>query len=784
MSYSYESLKKAIAYLKKETPHDMNAFKTLYQLDQNSKMPIHEVLLKNFWSKNEKEQLLKLYQYDLTEMAIKDPVIKDIGEEYGMSAFPYIDLCIREVEFFSFEVLLEMGAPISVATIPRIITYIKEPQARSVFCISLIRHFIKKKKISALIEQNGEITTIELDSLCDPYVFETKDGQRKMSSLKCMVDSKAYSLISLFFDMVKNKEELLHEIIRSNDPKLVESLLKRENEFKEDQFQRGIYQAIDQNNLEIIKILLNINPKLMTEEIISYAIEQKTDQYKERLQIVMYLSRLNVEYFKKVDYTGLISLAIKAEEKNSVIAFITKAIKNGKTVHLETLLASIEPLNEKKENASFLKFLIGEIEFHAKNLFGIPAEDVMELLLKKIIEDFYLEENYDLFIEEIKRIIKYLPKENISKINAIFYVPYKKISEITSLGFSIQAIHENDNILMHYMKKNDLNESLLIQLKELIEKGADINYESKATGENVLSTALSKIEAYNYNRYISFYNWETSRLKIDVETIERERKEIVYFILDKIDDKRVTSKSVKKELEEKIKPGFTQVIYRDLLSELSKRGLKVSDDYFKASIHFFDFFEEPTNYYCIPNPWEQLWNFYQLFENQIPNNRAPFPCVEKASQMIYQTQEAESLYQLILEHLKRNFVTKESKIIDIDKGIGNKNAILKEISRYLGFLDDRYILRLILEIPILTPAVLTRYGFLEKALMKNCVVLSRDLIRNGVRVKEDTFLSNEISNLYEDLLESIKKEHKETKELLTRIKNSQKKRKKEKEKCK
>lgn len=57
MKYTYESQKKALKYLIKNAPHDMEKFENLYKVDvegTRAEIPIRDILFSNVWDTSEK----------------------------------------------------------------------------------------------------------------------------------------------------------------------------------------------------------------------------------------------------------------------------------------------------------------------------------------------------------------------------------------------------------------------------------------------------------------------------------------------------------------------------------------------------------------------------------------------------------------------------------------------------------------------------------------------------------------------------------------------------------
>ena len=279
MKYTYESQEKALKYLIKNTPHDMEKFQSLYNVEVEGKnraeVPLHDILFSDVWTAEEKAQLIKLYRYN-DEKKHEDGVWtyktyeRDIGYIVGIEGLPLIDECIKMKNFSGVQALLSLGAHISVATIIRIIEYIDDPNERYKFCELIVNHYKGKESIEAYKGSGNQCYLREIPSLCDRYPEYTsglrKTFWRTISSMEDICGTNDLKLVNLFLPTVKNINPLFMFAVRSKNIEMVKLFIDagadvnfQDLEFERDNnrrlFKTPLKIAIDNNDLEMVKFL-------------------------------------------------------------------------------------------------------------------------------------------------------------------------------------------------------------------------------------------------------------------------------------------------------------------------------------------------------------------------------------------------------------------------------------------------------------------------------------------------------------------------------------------------
>lgn len=333
----------------------------------------------------------------------------------------------------------------------------------------------------------------------------------------------------------------------------------------------------------------------------------------------------------------------------------------------------------------------------------------------------------------------------MKEIPAVFGVDLTKIEEVLSLGYDINCINAKGNsIIVEYLSNGCSN---IKTFEKLISLGANnINH---GNVWNALSLAINLLPIYDFGKFLDNFNSETRRLYYAPEEYEKEKKALVKWIIDLSSDDIIMSESVKKIVYKKIEPGFSQIIYNEILEALSKRGFKVEDEYFTESIKFLD-----KHHYLeyVTNPWGYLWNLYSNFNNKSVETNLKFPKIENAKNYKYGREKSNKLFILIKEHLNRNFITSIEQIEEPDKVVcrncdfithkveeitllqTKQYELLKEISRYIGSLDYRIIMNLIDNYPMIDNESIIRNEILPIAMEIGDLNLCRELIGRGISI--------------------------------------------------
>ena len=119
MKYSYESQKKALDYLIKSCPHEIDKFKSLYAVEteynKKAKMDFTSILLSDVWNAREKVALIKLYGYAETDkFGYMDYKQDELGDKMGIEGFPMIDGCIVNSNYTGVQALLELNDHVDI----------------------------------------------------------------------------------------------------------------------------------------------------------------------------------------------------------------------------------------------------------------------------------------------------------------------------------------------------------------------------------------------------------------------------------------------------------------------------------------------------------------------------------------------------------------------------------------------------------------------------------------------------------------------------------------------
>lgn len=840
MKYTYEVQCEALEYLVQNSPHDLEKFERLYNLnkegEKRAKISLEDIIFSEEWNTDEKVYLVNLYKYSEDDFYYQD-YENDTWNQLGIDGFPLIDQCIRKKNFTGFEAMLCLGVYPSLFTIQRIITYIKDPKYRYDYCKLLTDNYKDGKKVMVFIKNKRGRHIIEVESLCDLYPRYREDPRGKkflddaISPMREICATQDIELIKLFLPTVKDINSLFRFAINTQDSAIVKQFIaagadvnyqcfQADRDKNIDTFKTPIKIAIDNNDLQMI-IYLNKNgarlhridyglqidffkQDLKDEKDknldhpfgrnwgkyeyyaydgspLEYAINSgitsilyrgnippmfiKDDmdyesEIKKRMRIVRYLYENGAKFSNgEIDYTDLICFAIKSDDFDATRYFFEEAKKHKANLNFKKIISYIHQpgqleINDyykphyrffdKNANEWFLmceKYsAIIDSKNHHQNIIYM-----LKMLFKRFV---FNDHQYNEYRDTIIAFSKKLSSSELKTITDIIYVDLSRLKELAALGYDINCTNDlGENLIMYYMSKRFLED--LSTLDELLELGVNPNYINPKDGSSALSYAIMRLKEYGFEAYLDIYNREAKRLVHDPEEIETEKKAFVKRIIDISNDEVINSEKVREAVRRQISPGYSQIIYNDLLDILTKRGLKMDDGYFCNSISTL---EDTYGKKYISNPWEHLWNTYRHFSNFAIGRNYEFPKIEYAQSVEYESEDGEKLYALILKHLNRCFITSRSQITNPDEVLPNRfnretnrygkvtryqaaqDVLIDEIKRYIGNLDGRYIIKVLDSLPIIDMDSLNRNKVMIEAINAKDEFLSRELIARGVSI--------------------------------------------------
>lgn len=513
-------------------------------------------------------------------------------------------------------------------------------------------------------------------------------------------------------------------------------------------------------------------------------------QFADRMDIVRYLYENDATFTDgSVNYTDLICYAIKSDDFEATKYFFEEALKKKATVDFAKIIDFIHYPGIVKDN--MIRVTYKEFEDADRPWFWLCKEyskkideenhiHNMELMLRKIFGSNRLRYNYAEYKDLVFNLSKELPKENLVTIPAIFGVGSENFNDIISLGYDINCVDAiGDNLLLDYIHRGGSDKAYI---DKLISLGYDINAVNPKNGENALSYAiLQGVHKYEYGDFLDLFDVDKQEVKPHFAGTINSGIDIIKYIIGLSNTENITSSVVKNRVYDRIKPGYQQVIYKDVLLGLAQKGFTVDDDYFNKSL------SKISDCFLIGkiNMWMFLENLYSIFNNYAIRANTWFPNVDKFKEIPYGTVENGRLFILIAEHLFRNFVTSKDQLEDPDRLMNfaltvlmeAQNRLLYEINRYIGVLNYHQIVALIDNCSIIDVDALTRNGLLSSALEVEDLDLARELIKrgdtitrydsNGCDVTEKYFSKREI-----ELFQSINVDYnpnKEAEDLLAQI---------------
>lgn len=512
-------------------------------------------------------------------------------------------------------------------------------------------------------------------------------------------------------------------------------------------------------------------------------------QFKDGAAIVRYLYENRATFGEgRINYTDLICFAIKSDDFDSTEYYFKEALKRGSKLDFVKIISFIHDPGEVKTSNSSSYYKTFEeganpwfklCEKYSKECDNENYERNVKLMLEKIFNEFSFNEfQFNRYRTVITDFSNALPKEMLKDIPAIFGVGLKNLEEVLSLGYDINSVKNDRNILMDYIMNRRFDIEII---NKLISLGANINYQNPESGNSALSCVMDLLPEYDFGKFIHHFNSDTQQLYSPPEEYEKEKKSLVKAIIELSNQEIIMSERVKKNVCGRvIKPGYPQIIYNEILEALSKKGFKVDDDYVTKSITFIDKSYAPK---YVTNPWGYLWNLYNNFANKSTGTNHQFPKIENAKNFEYGTEQSNNLFALISEHLKRNFATSVEEIQEPDKIVDEayynsmkkkwenktvlqvaQDKLLSEISRYIGNLDYRQIMALIDNCSIIDIKSIIREELLPTAMDVGDKMLCRELIKRGATIicydeNGHDVTSKEYSAEQIDFFQSLNKEY-------------------------
>lgn len=594
--------------------------------------------------------------------------------------------------------------------------------------------------------------------------FETDNNRRLFKTpLKIAIDNNDLEMVKFLHQNGANldfvdKSERMQEFIGN--------LGKEESEKETHQYKgnwdRHDYITWTKTPLEYA-ITLGAT-SIIDQDLINNNSTRKSDsfekQFKDRMDIVKYLYENGATFGEgKINYTDLICFAMKSDDFDSTKYYFEEALKKDSKLDFIKIISFIHDPGVVKmscwSSICYKTFKEGAnpwfrlCEEYSKKIDAENYNRNVKLMLEKLFNEFSFNNyQFDRYRDVITDFSSSLPKGILKDIPAVFGVSLENLEEILSLGYDINSIKDGRNILMSYIMNEHTN---IETINKLISLGVNINYQNPQSGNNALSCIMVKLPEYDFGTFIHNFNHETGQLYYPPEKYEKKIKSLVKAIIERSDQEIIMSESVKENVCKKIKPGYQQIIYNEILETLSKKGFKVEDDYVAKSITFLD---ESYSRKYITNPWEYLWNLYSNFANKPIGTNYKFPKIENAKGFKYGTEESNNLFALISEHLKRNFATSVEEIQEPDKIVDERyyynpvehkyesrtalqaaqDRLLSEISRYIGNLDYRQIISLIDNCSLIDIKSIIRNELLPIALNVGDENLCRQLIRRGATI--------------------------------------------------
>lgn len=274
MKYSFESQEKALRYLIKNEPHDIEKFENLYNVNTEDKaraeIKLRAILFSRIWNADEKVRLIKLYGHDdFNEEWVYKTGENEFSNLVDFDGLSLIDECIKKKSFSGVQALLELENNISVATILIIIKYIKDPKERYKYCELIVEHYKNAETIEAYKGTGNQCYLRKIPSLCDCYPEYWGSGyskryRRTVSSMEAICNTNDLELVKLFLPTVKDIRPLFTFAVKTGNIEMVKLFIENgadvnfqyvEFGTNECVFETPLKVAIENNDLEMVKFL-------------------------------------------------------------------------------------------------------------------------------------------------------------------------------------------------------------------------------------------------------------------------------------------------------------------------------------------------------------------------------------------------------------------------------------------------------------------------------------------------------------------------------------------------
>lgn len=212
----------------------------------------------------------------------------------------------------------------------------------------------------------------------------------------------------------------------------------------------------------------------------------------------------------------------------------------------------------------------------------------------------------------------------------------------------------------------------------------------------------------------------------------------------------VKDESVIRAVQKKFIDPFALMFYKNELESLIQKGLTTDYKHYKKLVDFVD--EDEFTNSSVADLWSYLKDVYRIIPNRLPGNDTMFPRADDLKKYGEEYIKKENLFGLIVEHIDRNFITSEDQLPApkaivasyMDK-IGSDYAewtslqvsqdrLIREISRFIGNIDYKFILELIERYPMLDNYTIFRNAILRDAMDKREFDLCRELIERGYSI--------------------------------------------------
>ena len=796
--HSYEDQKAALELLVKKDPHNIEAFRRLYNVNSTStvrpEVDRDEILGSTEWSVEEKIQLLKLYEHDVTSI--------------WLSYEGYVDYSIDTKSLTGLEAVLKMGAVITSHSFGRIINNITNKDERYKFFKMIIKYYNKRSECKRYQPNKG---FINVPSLADRF-----PGRRggtfgrdyiPICPMEEICATKDRKLIGLFLSIIKDVNNAMPFAILTGDTKIVQMFLDKgadinyqDTEFKTDNHieicKTPIKMAIDRDDLKMVKYLKEHGADLDYvdhSDRMKELIDMLGDSYKYPAQYGNTTnSSARMDYFTWA-YTPL-QYAINTNY-SSICRYGINAFP-----YLDIERPDITTkLDEFKKRAKIVKYLYdngatfgnGEINYTDLICFAIRTEsfDLTRYFFKEAEKN-----NYDL---DIPKIVSYIHHPGNIRVSytTTWYIPgnyedikvwfdlceewsrnhyvekqqtnYKailnRILDFTCNEYQVKHYKEQIKRLFDSLDENVRNDITAVLkvpeefINDMVEIGFNI-YVRDEDGENLLIKAIDNKDIIKVNELLSqgfdpnerdsSGNCALSHL---FEILSESWEDVAINMIDKCSIDTVRSKEVEASFYKTVSPVYGLILFNKMIEALYKKGFLLSEEFVKQSVGF----AKPACGGKENIEWKQmdpityLEKLYGYSKSSYLGTKVTFPVLKKLE---YGTEESKEYFRLIREHFYRNFVTSKSQVKDADEtkeyDLNFPSGIMVELSNYqvaigpslaevrkfIGYLDYRQVITLLDDIKDVTAKDLNDLKLLFTAIKMGDLELSKELIKRGASI--------------------------------------------------